>query len=282
MSSVFNQPWLINEQMFDVIEAVIASELAGQTRPVPQRRASMEPRPVNNVDIIPVIGVISPRINLLDEISGGTSMEKVQEQFDAALANPDTVAVLFLFDSPGGNAKGVFEMADRIWHARQSQSKLILGHVEGQADSAAYLLASQCDELTATSGSTIGSIGAFAKFVSRDRQDKNAGIESVVIRSDPMKGIGADVLTNEQRAYLQQRINDMGRLFQSYVMRARPGAKLADAGAKQFMATVPDGAELPSAMDLGLLDRVATLGEVLYRFAFASRELVLDSRPFLG
>ena len=262
-NAVFNQPWLVTEGMLDIIAGVIESELAGVPRAAVNKRPVQKAETVDGVDIIPVIGVISPRLSMLDEISGGVSCEAIANQFDSAISNEESNAVLFIFDSPGGNAKGVFELADKIANARNNSTKPVLAHIEGTCASAAYLLASQCDEISATCGSELGSIGAYAKFVSRDRQMKNDGVESTVIRSDPMKGIGEDHLTGEQMRFLQDRINAIGAMFKSYVARNRPQAKLSEIGAKMFSAAKADGVEMPNAVEVGLCDKVCTREDIL-------------------
>lgn len=262
-AAVLLEPWLIHEPWLDIIAGILDSHLAGNPAPKVERKKSDAPWTQAGIDFIPVYGPIAPKMGLLENLSGGCSIADLRESFSAALQNDDSHAICFLFDSPGGNSKGGFEFADEIALQKRMTSKPVLAHVEGDCCSLAYLLASQCDELTMTVGSQAGSIGAFSKLVTRDRQMKNEGVESIVVRSSPLKGIGADAVTGEQMAHLQARIDAMNTMFRSYVSRARPNVDFSTRDMAGVFPAVSANEALPSAVALGLVDRVATRDAII-------------------
>lgn len=262
-AAVMQDPWLIQPLWLDVIAEIVDSHIAGKAPPTVDRKKSDAAWCQAGIDFIPVYGPIAPKMGLLDNISGGCSVAQLRDALAAALENQDSRCVCFLFDSPGGNSKGGFEFADEIAIARKQTAKPILAHVEGDCASLAYLFASQCDRISMTVGSQAGSIGAYSKFVDRSRMEQNAGMNSVVVRSSPLKGIGADAVTGPQLQHIQARINAMNAMFQSYVMRARPQVDFAARDMAGMFPARSTEQDLPTAIDCGLVDCVTTRDEII-------------------
>lgn len=262
-AAVMMEPWLIHEPWLDVIAGILDSHLAGNPAPKVERKKLDAPWTQAGIDFIPIYGPIAPKMGLLDNLSGGTSISDLRDSFSNALQNNASQAICFLFDSPGGNSKGGFEFADEIAIQKQMTPKQVIAHVEGDCCSLAYLLASQCDSISMTVGSQAGSIGAFSKFITRDRQMKNEGVESIVVRSSPLKGIGADAVTGEQMAHLQARIDSLNAMFKSYVSRSRPGVDFKARDMAGVFPAMSQDERIPSAIDLGLVDRVASRDEII-------------------
>lgn len=264
-AAVLMEPWLITEPWLNSIASIVDSHLAGKEPHKVDKKKADAPWTQAGIDFIPVFGPIAPKMGLLENLSGGTSIADLREAFNAALQNEDSGAVCFLFDTPGGNAKGGFEFADEINAMRSRTAKPIIAHIEGDCCSLGYLLASQCDSITMTVGSQAGSIGVVSKFTSRERQMKNEGVESTVIRSSPLKAIGADALTGEQMAHLQARIKGMSEMFKSYVGRNRT----IDFAARDMAGVFPAMSateDLPSALDVGLVDEVTSRDALILRY----------------
>lgn len=262
VSAVLQDPWLIQENRLDAIAEIVDRHLAGAPIPKIEKSKENDPWTQAGISFIPVCGVIAPKLGLMGNLSGGTSIADLREHFNDALQDESTGTIAFLFDTPGGNSKGGFEFADELNAMRTKTGKNIIAHIEGDCCSLGYLLASQCDSISMTVGSQAGSIGVVSKFTSADRRQKNEGIESTVIRSSPLKAIGADALTSEQMSHLQERIKVMSDMFRSYVSRNRK----VDFAARDMAGVFPaqsNSESLPSAIDLGLVDRVATRSEII-------------------
>ena len=262
-AAVMMEPWLIHEPWMDLIAGILDSHLAGKEPPKVDRKKDGQPWTQAGIDFIPVAGPIAPKMGIMENLSGGTSIADLREAFNNALQNTDSGTVCFLFDTPGGSAKGGFEFADEIAALKDRTAKPILAHIEGDCCSLGYLLASQCDSISMTVGSQAGSIGVISKMTSRDRQMKNDGVESVVIRSSPLKGIGADSLTSEQMAHLQARIESMSMMFQSYVTRNRPGVDFTARDMAGVFPAQSTNAALPSAISIGLVDKITTREQII-------------------
>lgn len=265
-SAIMREPWLIEPVWLDIIAGILDSHLAGKEIPKVEKKKTDGAYTQSGVDFIPVNGPIAPKMGLLENISGGTSVSAVRDELAAALSNPDSGTICFLFNSPGGNSKGGFEFADEIALARTRTSKPILAHIEGDCCSLAYLFASQCDAISMTVGSQAGSIGAFSKFTSRERQMRNEGVESIVVRSSPLKGIGADNITSEQLAHMQSRINAMNSMFHTYVLRNRPQIDMAARDMAGVFPAMSTEESLPNALSIGLVDSITTRENILLRY----------------
>jgi ClpP class serine protease len=74
------------------------------------------------VAILPLRGVIANRMNLMSDISGGTSAEKFALNFSAALADDQVKAIVIDVDSPGGTVSGTDELSQLIYESRGRQA----------------------------------------------------------------------------------------------------------------------------------------------------------------
>ena len=114
-------------------------------------------RAVGTVAVLPLYGVIAPRMNVMTQVSGGTSAQLFAAAFRAAIESPDVSAVVIDADTPGGSVFGVQELAETIRAARGT--KPIIAVANTLAASAGYWLIAQADEVIASPSSQLGSIG---------------------------------------------------------------------------------------------------------------------------
>ena len=114
-----------------------------------------------SVAVIPMTGVISHRMSLMSEISGGGggSTQALTAQFRQALNDGNCKAIVFDVDSPGGSVEGVTELASEIYEARKV--KPITAVFNAMGCSAAYWLASAASDLVCTPSGQCGSIGVY-------------------------------------------------------------------------------------------------------------------------
>src|SRR6185436_20260559 len=94
----------------DVDRTAIAAALVDRKN-LPQPRAG-------SIAIIPVYGVIAPRMNLMSEMSGGTTFEKLTSQLREAVANKSVRTIVLDVDSPGGSVAGNTEFVAEVMRAR--------------------------------------------------------------------------------------------------------------------------------------------------------------------
>jgi hypothetical protein len=125
---LFGVPLLIHRPKLDVILSVLAPRL-GLDGTLPQA-ALPSPRPVASptpgIAILPIHGSLVRRTLGMEAESGLLSYQAIQSGLAAALADPNVAGILLDVDSPGGEAGGVFDLADRI--ACCGQGEADLGH----------------------------------------------------------------------------------------------------------------------------------------------------------
>lgn len=159
-----------------------------------------------SIATIPVIGGIYRYANLFTEICGATSTEILSQDIEVALNNPNVSHIILSFDSPGGQASGISELASMIKEA--SQKKPIIAYVDDMAASAAYWLASACNHIAASKTAMVGSIGAV--YTLKLNQGEAQSIE-IVSSVSPKKR--PNVQTEEGKAQIQNWADKFGAIF---------------------------------------------------------------------
>ena len=95
--------------------------------------------------MLPLYGVISQKMNLMTQYSGGTSTEIFGSWFDEAMADASVDRIILDVDSPGGSVYGISELSRKIHGARGK--KPIIAVSNSLMASAAYWIASAADEI---------------------------------------------------------------------------------------------------------------------------------------
>lgn len=231
-------------------------ELEAAARPARSQAA-------NGVAVIGVRGIISHRIEEVDDISGpgGTSAERLTQRIIAA-ANDDSVQAIVLdIDSPGGTVNGVPEAADMIRGARAQ--KPILAVANSLAASAAYWLASAADELSITPSGEVGSIGVFAAHSDISAALEMLGEKVTLIHAGKYKveGNPFEPLSTEARDEIQRRVDQVHGDFIGAVAKHR-GTTAAAVKADYGQGRVYGAKE---ARQRGMVDRIETLDEAIAR-----------------
>lgn len=261
------EPWAITREYLSLIEGIVDRAESGDKLPnadvfdaaAKQVAKDKEVYVSGNTVVVPVLGVISPRINLFSMISGGTSVTELRRNLDKAMAMPYQTVILHI-DSPGGNAQGIPEFSDLIDRAVKTSGKTIVACCEGIACSAAYWIASKCDEIYASKATIVGSIGVIASFYDSTRAYQNQGLDPVTIRSSELKGSGNGHITPNQMASMQKRVDELYAMFKAEVRMGRPGIDIEAVSTGETWL----GEE---AKRLKLIDGVATLEQVVEKYS---------------
>jgi len=269
IAEVFRKPWAILPEKFRAISELILLRASGEKLSETEIRERLAlhaaARPASGnygaVAVIPIYGVISRRVNLMSQISGGTSTEKLTAQFRQALGDASVKAIVFDVDSPGGGVEGVPELAEEILKGRAQ--KKIVAVANSMAASAAYWLASAANELVVTPSGEVGSIGVFAEHEDISKALEDAGVKVSLISAGKYKTEGNpyEPLSEEARAELQSKVDAFYEMFVKSVARGRGVAQSA------VRAGFGEG-RLVLAQDAvkgRMADRVATLDETLAR-----------------
>jgi signal peptide peptidase SppA len=268
--AIHSRPWAIQPAMLAVIEEVVQLRIAGTPlvdEEIAARVSAAQNGPrqgaaqSQGVAVIPVYGVLSQRMNLLTDMSGGTSVEGLTRAFRSAMADPDVGAIVLDVDSPGGGVEGITELAAELRAARSQ--KPIVAVANAIMASGAYWLASQADELIATPSAQVGSIGVIGHHVETSKADEIAGETYTVITAGKGKAnqSGHVPLDDEGRAELQSMANAFYSLFVGDVAAGRgvTKAKVTD----EWQASVLTA---KAAKASGMVDRIDTLDATVARY----------------
>ena len=222
------------------------------------------PAPRGKLMVIPVYGILGPKASQFSQMSGpgGCGIDQLASQFRQAMGSADVRCILFDFDSPGGSVYGIDEFASEIFNAR-GQGKKIVAQVNPMCASAAYYLASQCDEVVVTPSGEVGSIGVRTMHADFSKQLEARGVKVTHISAGKYKteGVSEEPLSPDALAYMQQRVDDYYDMFVKAVARGRE-VKVADVRDGFGQGRMVSAIEAKKA---GMVDRIATLDETLSR-----------------
>jgi signal peptide peptidase SppA len=215
------------------------------------------------VAVLPVTGVISPRVHDVEGRSTGGGMSA--EGFAAAMrqlaGDPNVKGIVLDIDSPGGNVAGVPEAVEAIRDARAA--KPVWAVANHWAASAAYWLASAADELVVTPSGEVGSIGVYVYHEDISKRMEMLGVKPTLIKAGPNKAEGhpAFPLGEEPAAYMQSRVDDYYAMFVRDVAKGR-GVPVSTVR-ERFGGGRMVGAQ--EAVRLGMADRVDSLANSIRR-----------------
>ncbi|MGO1073369.1 S49 family peptidase [Lysobacter sp. CA199] len=270
---MFNTPLLIQRAKLEVILGVLTPKFELQTLPPPQM-GPPTPTPSlateQGIYVLPIHGTLVQRTVGLDALSGLTSYLSIARRLDAALADDSVRGILLEIDSPGGEAAGVFDLADKIRAA--SAVKPIWAVANDAAFSAAYALASAASRLFVTRTAGVGSVGVIALHVDRSQSDTNAGLKYTPIHAGARKNDGTphSALTDEARDSIQTEVN---RLYELFVLTVADQRGLSAEVVRKTEAALYFGQD---AINVGLADRVGTLSDAVQQM---HTELDAAARP---
>jgi signal peptide peptidase SppA len=260
---LFGVPLLIHRTKLDVILSVMAPRLGlDGTLPqaaLPSSRPVASPTP--GIAILPIHGSLVRRTLGMEAESGLLSYQAIQIGLAAALADPSVAGILLDVDSPGGEAGGVFDLADRI--AAAAKVKPVWAIANESAFSAAYALASAASRLVVTRTAGIGSVGVIAMHIDQSGLDAKAGLQYTPIIAGAHKNDLSPhtAITDEARAMLQAEVDRLYGLFIDTVVSH--GRLTADA----LRATEAGLYFGDAAVTAGLADAVATFDDTLAEMA---------------
>lgn len=207
-----------------------------------------------------------------DSSFGGTSTIRARQAVRAAAADSSVKGIMLHIDSPGGTVAGAYELADDIAEARGS--KPVYAHIADLGASAAYLMASQADRITANRTALVGSLGTFATLVDESGALDRMGIKVHVVSSGGAKGEGYDgKVTEGMLSDAQQRIDDLN---QHFIAAVRDGRGFGEEEA----AALFDGRVhvAQKAKGLGLIDEVSSFDEAMTQLSTEIQNM--DSKEF--
>ena len=254
--------WAIEESKLKAVEQVLRHRLQegrAEDFDVASRGSKKTVNVVGQIAVIPIFGVIGHRMDLFSEISGGTSVQSLRNNFRDAMADDDVGGILFDVDSPGGAIDGIPELADEIFAARSK--KPIFAIANTRAASGALWFAVAAEQFFVTKSGQVGSIGVYAVHEDRTAQNEKEGIKVTYIASSAEKvETNPDVpLSDDALRYATAQVNEMAAMFRKFVAKAR------GVGVDNVVEKFGNGRMLlaTAAKSAGLVDRIATFDQVV-------------------
>jgi len=212
---------------------------------------------------IPVQGV------LLDKLgyqfgSWATGYEYIKKAVERGSQDPAVHHIVFDIDSPGGEKKGNFELAEYI-HAERSQpdGTPMTAIANGSAFSGAYSIATAAGEIIATKSGETGSVGVIQGHVSVARNLDAQGIDVTLIYAGKRKADGASVipLGDEARKRMQQGVDKTYKNFVALVAKHR---EMSEDDVSRTEAATYDAEE---SVEVGFADRIADFDSAMASIA---------------
>lgn len=136
----------------------------------------------NGIAIIPVHGIITPRMDFFTFLMGGTALENLAQDIKDALKNEAIRGILLDFDSPGGVAVGPAEMAEIIQKA--NIQKPVWAYVGRNCCSAAYWLACATSRIVTHKTALLGSIGVVSTVPVQEQSDADGYRQIDIVSSN--------------------------------------------------------------------------------------------------
>jgi signal peptide peptidase SppA len=229
--------------------------------------ADEPPTPDSPVRVIDIAGPIVPHAGMMDNTSSSMrSVEGIQSDLRAAVADETVKQIMLHIDSPGGSAELIPEIAAEIRDARKS--KPITAMANTMAGSGAYWIASAADEIVVTPSGSVGSIGVYGAHEDISALQEREGVRTTLVSAGKFKveGNPFEPLTEDARAEMQRRVDAIYKTFVKEVATGRgiTAKKVEDDFGQGRMVMAVD------AVERGMADRVATFTQTLARLEKAA------------
>ncbi len=256
-------PLLLARAKLDVLLAVLGERVGAPQVSVAAFEPVIAPsvRTQSSIAVIPVFGTLVRRTNGLEAASGLTSYSELAARLQAASADPAVRGVLLEIDSPGGEAGGVFELAEQV--RTLAQHKPVWAVAVDSALSAAYAIAAAANRVVVTRTAGVGSIGVIAMHVDQSTRDAQQGYRYTPVFAGAYK---ADLsphaaLAPEALTRLQREVDRLYDLFVDHValMRGLDTDAIRATEAALYFAE--------DAVHAGLADAVGDFDDTVAEFA---------------
>ncbi len=260
---LYNQPWMILPGKLEEIQAAFELYSSNGNATGFESFAPTENddpyTTASGVRVIPMRGTMAKRGNLIQQASGGVSMEIAGKEIMAAASSDHIKAIVLDIDSPGGTVDGAFTLSDIIYAAREK--KPVVAFADGAAASAAYLAASSAHKIVGNATSVLGSIGVFMTHTDRSIMNKMVGLKKTIIKAGKFKALGnmEEPLSDDAHAIIQGDVDTMYSMFVASVARNR------GVSTQVVLSTMAEGQIFigKAALDVGLMDMVGERGDAI-------------------
>lgn len=249
---VNHAPWVITPAGYSAVRKLIDSKLAGAQVDVTKEEMRGTATEVaidkKHVASVTISGTLGQRLSWLEVICGGCDYLEISNAVEESL-NDGADGFLFTFDSPGGMATGCGECASVIASIPVPK----VAFTDSLMCSGAYWLASGCDWIVAAPSADVGSIGVIIPWIDQAKLWDELGLkfEPITSKGDSLKStMYGPELTDEQKAYLQEDVDQIAGEFRGHVSEYRD---------LDFTALRAGAYSGQRALDFNLIDQIGTI-----------------------
>jgi signal peptide peptidase SppA len=262
---LYGTPLMIARPKLAAILEALGPRLAGGSLPMPSG-ATDRPAPQiiePGIAVVPVLGTLVRRSSYLAAASGLTAYADIGDEVEAVLSSADVRGVLLELDTPGDEAGGVFDLADRLSELQRASGKPIWAIADEAALSAGYAIASVAEQIWLTRTAEVGSIGVVAVHVDQSEADRQAGLAYSFVHAGAHKIDGSPhlPLSDSARARIQADVDALNDAFVDLVARNRGIA------VETIHRTEAATFRGERAVAAGLADRIGSFDAALTAFA---------------
>ncbi len=149
------------------------------------------------------------------------SPEQVLKHLTEFRNNPEVKSIVLRIESPGGAVGAAQEIFEEV--KRTNAVKPVIASMGSMGASGGYYAALGAENIIANPGTMTGSIGVIVKFPNLEGLFEKIGYKSEVIKSGPLKDIGASnrAITEEERRTMQNLIDNVYSQFVRDIAEAR-------------------------------------------------------------
>ncbi|MRS11925.1 MAG: signal peptide peptidase SppA [Actinobacteria bacterium] len=194
--------------------------------------------------------------------TGSASPEYILDQLDQALADDSVKAILLRIDSPGGTVAASQEISLAV--KRASEQKPVVVSVGDICASGGYMVASQADEIIASPGSSVGSIGVIMEIANVEGLLDKIGVDFITLHEGAYKDAGSPYrpVTEEEIAMLNEQLKIV---YDQFIKDVAEGRDMSESDVRELATGwVWLGSE---ALDLGLIDSLGNYDDAVDRAA---------------
>jgi protease-4 len=186
------------------------------------------------------------------------SPEQVLKHLTEFRNNPEVKSIVLRIESPGGAVGAAQEIFEEV--KRTNAVKPVIASMGSMGASGGYYAALGAENIIANPGTMTGSIGVIVKFPNLEGLFEKIGYKSEVIKSGPLKDIGASnrAITEEERRTMQNLIDNVYNQFVRDITEARAlPVETANEMADGRMFTGEQ------AFDVGLIDSLGNFTDAI-------------------
>jgi protease-4 len=215
-NAVFFQPWNIEGRAWASMAMSLkdgAQNLSFEDFLTPRDEMEIDSNGIAHISITGVLGFATKGE---EKVYGDSAYSSIASEI--AEAKEQARGIMYHADSPGGAAVGCVELG-KVAATTGLPTAAI---VQGMGCSAGYALIVGADRIAASPSSIVGSIGTIMPMLDMSGLWEKMGVKPDYVQSGDLKAAGyAPSQTPEERAALQQEVDDLGAQFREHVLTYR-------------------------------------------------------------